>query len=378
MRVTRLPDFDPARTVFLMLSAEGPCRFGQYTPHLKKILAENGLGAVMVISPSDSDGYNQMGDIPSHFYRMAWRAVVAVGVLKKSLLQIRPYETVPGSSDLAHCNSLRDLCETIMACCGDTRCQLHSLVKSLERAQQRFHQVPTRLDPGRPLIGVVGEIFCRLNTFSNEDLVRRLEELGAEVWLSDMIEYAEYANENQLADLRLCGRRFSLGMAKVRLRIHAQHSDEQALGAPFRDAFRGYEEPPVRKLFELARPYLPPEGVLGEMVLSVGKAAYLAGQGVDGIIDISPFTCMNGIVSEAVYPRVSRDHAGIPIRNFYFDGTQSDLDRDLGIYLELARTYRNHGKGAVLKSRSGPKGKISYRTGCRPERDAESHDREHN
>ena len=49
---------------------------------------------------------------------------------------------------------------------------------------------------------------------------------------------------------------------------------------------------------------------------------------------------MNGIVTEAVYPRVSKDHDDIPIRVFYFDGTQSDLDRDVGIFLELARTYQ--------------------------------------
>jgi hypothetical protein len=49
---------------------------------------------------------------------------------------------------------------------------------------------------------------------------------------------------------------------------------------------------------------------------------------------------MNGIVSEAIYPKLSREHEGIPIRIFYFDGTQSHLDRDLGIFLELARGYR--------------------------------------
>ena len=76
------------------------------------------------------------------------------------------------------------------------------------------------------------------------------------------------------------------------------------------------------------------------MVMSVGKVSYLARKGADGIVDISPFTCMNGIVSEAIYPRLSHDLGGIPIRNFYFDGTQSDLDRDVGIYLELARSYR--------------------------------------
>ena len=68
----------------------------------------------------------------------------------------------------------------------------------------------------------------------------------------------------------------------------------------------GYEEPPIEEILELAWPYLPTGGALGEMVLSVGKAAYLAKHGADGIIDISPFTCMNGIVSEAIYPKLSQ------------------------------------------------------------------------
>jgi predicted nucleotide-binding protein (sugar kinase/HSP70/actin superfamily) len=76
------------------------------------------------------------------------------------------------------------------------------------------------------------------------------------------------------------------------------------------------------------------------MVMNVGRSAYLVLHGADGIVDISPFTCMNGVVSEAIYPKLSRDYAGIPIRNFYFDGQQSDFDRDIGIYLELARSYR--------------------------------------
>jgi predicted nucleotide-binding protein (sugar kinase/HSP70/actin superfamily) len=89
-----------------------------------------------------------------------------------------------------------------------------------------------------------------------------------------------------------------------------------------------------------AWPYLPADGALGEMVLSVGKTIYLYEKGADGSIDISPFSCMNGIVSEAVYHSVSRDHEGIPIRNFYFDATSSNMDRDLDIFMELAVAYR--------------------------------------
>jgi predicted nucleotide-binding protein (sugar kinase/HSP70/actin superfamily) len=124
------------------------------------------------------------------------------------------------------------------------------------------------------------------------------------------------------------------------LRTYIQRSDEHALTAPFHEDFAGYEEPEIEEVIKLAWPYLPVCGAQGEMVLSVGRAAYLALHGADGVVDISPFTCMNGIVSEAIYPKLSREYGGVPIRNFYFDGTQSDLDRDLGIYLEMARSYR--------------------------------------
>jgi hypothetical protein len=49
---------------------------------------------------------------------------------------------------------------------------------------------------------------------------------------------------------------------------------------------------------------------------------------------------MNGIVTEAVYPRVSADHDDIPIRNFFFDGARTDVERDLSILMELARMYQ--------------------------------------
>ena len=126
--------------------------------------------------------------------------------------------------------------------------------------------------------------------------------------------------------------------AWVRKRV--QKRDEHVLMEPFHEDFRGREEPDIYEVLECARPYLPREGAFGEMVLNVGKVVYLAKKGAAGIIDISPFTCMNGIVCEAIYPRISRDLGGLPIRNFYFDGTQSDLDRDLGVYMELARSYQ--------------------------------------
>ena len=37
---------------------------------------------------------------------------------------------------------------------------------------------------------------------------------------------------------------------------------------------------------------------------------------------------------------MARDHDGLPIRNFYFDDSSSNLQRDLDIFMELAQSYR--------------------------------------
>ena len=340
IRVLEQPEVDPKRTMFFMPTAEGPCRFGQYAPFLAKTLREIGHSDVQILSPTSQNSYDGLGEISTPFMRAGWRALVAADVLRKALQRTRPYELVPGSADKVYQESLADLCAAIENSCSDNDCQLKAMVASMKRARDGFRQVPADYDPNVPLIGVVGEIFCRLNTFSNEDLIRKLEGYGAESWLSDISEWVQYTNAEHLRKLKLVGRYWTLDMLKAQLRGHIQGSDEHALLEPFKDDFVGYQEPEVQELFQCAQPYLPNHGVFGEMVLSVGKAVYLAKHGADGIIDISPFTCMNGIVSEAVYPKVSKDFGGIPIRNFYFDGTQADLDRDLGIYMELTRSYR--------------------------------------
>ena len=121
--------------------------------------------------------------------------------------------------------------------------------------------------------------------------------------------------------------------------------DEHILLEPFHDDFVGYEEPSNTEIvIRYGQPYLPARGALGEMALSIGRTVYLYTKGVDGLVDISPFSCMNGIVSEAIYPSISKDHNNIPCRVFYFDGINLDLDRDIGIFMELVRGYMSRKK----------------------------------
>jgi predicted nucleotide-binding protein (sugar kinase/HSP70/actin superfamily) len=341
LRILEQPGLDPKKTAFFMASGQGPCRFGQYVHYVKAVLADLGYGEVTIFYPNCEQGYSDFGEASDLFTRGAWRAIVSADILLKLLLKSRPHEVEAGSADRVFEECVAELCGVLEVTYPNQKSQMTALRECLLRARRRFRGVAMRFDGKKPLIGVVGEIFCRLNDFSNSYLVRRFEEAGAEVWMNDIAEWIWYTNVGQLESLKLYGRQFSMEALGAHVRTHIQHHDEHELQELFREDFRGYEEPrKVQEVLDCAEPYLPSSGASGEMVLNVGKAVYFAHKGLDGVIDISPFTCMNGIVGEAIYPRVSRDNAGIPIRNFYFDGTHSDLDRDIGIFLELAKSYQ--------------------------------------
>ena len=345
MKVLERPTTDPTRVALFMPTAQGPCRFGQYAPYLRHILDANGYQSVEILSPSSQNAYGGLGSLAKPFVRTGWRALLCADLLQKLLLMYRPYEDRRGDTEAVYGESLADLCRTLEETPVEPGVQLHSLRDSMVRSRDRFRKLSAQrggvpAGPRHPLIGIVGEIFCRLNTFSNENLVECLEEYGAEAWISDLVEWIWYTDSERFRKLKLEGRIWTLEALGAWVRKRVQKRDEHVLVAPFKEDFAGREEPDIYEILECARPYLPREGAFGEMVLNVGKTVYLAKKGAAGIIDISPFTCMNGIVCEAIYPRVSRDLGGIPIRNFYFDGTQSDLDRDLGVYMELARSYQ--------------------------------------
>ncbi len=343
LRIVNRGDFDPAEHAFFMPTAEGPCRFGQYGQYLRVVLDEMGYHDVPIISPTSKNSYDGLGEKGGiNTIRCFWRGLVAADLTRKMLLKTRPYETQAGAADAAYAESMDWLDEVLSRPGRGLRKNLSDLVEVMHRIGNRFRAVPARYEKGRPLIGVVGEIFCRLNTFSNDDAVRKIEAHGGEVWLSDVAEWVWYTNWSQKNLLKRDGKAWTLDMLGAVVKNAVQKRDEHKLLEPLAEEFIGLEEPEnvYEEVLEPGWPYLPADGALGEMVLSVGKSIYLYEKGADGIIDISPFSCMNGIVCEAVYHAVAADHEEMPIRNFYFDASSSNMDRDLDIFMELASAYQ--------------------------------------
>ncbi len=345
MKLLEDQKLDPKATAFLLPTANGPCRFGQYVSLLRRICDDQGYQDVAILSFTSANGYAGLGEQASALIRTAWRAIVVQDILLKLLLITRPYEVHPGETDRVYLESL-DIMADIAARQGvDNKERMVALKAGLRQVKDAFLAIPVSRED-RPLIGVVGEIFCRLNTFSNNELLRHIEAQGGECWLTGVGEWVWYTNKEAFRRHREEKTRFTKAWLRTYITARLMHKDEKALIKDFKAIFARRPEPHVDHVLEEARPYLPQSGALGEMVLSTGGAIEYYKRGADGIVDISPFTCMNGIVTEAIYPRVSKDHDNIPIRVFYFDGTHSDLDRDVGIFLELAKTYKRRKKTA--------------------------------
>jgi predicted nucleotide-binding protein (sugar kinase/HSP70/actin superfamily) len=83
----------------------------------------------------------------------------------------------------------------------------------------------------------------------------------------------------------------------------------------------GCYEPDIADVLDLASPYLH-ESFGGEAILSVGKAIEYIHQGLSGIINAMPFTCMPGTIVTAISKKLREDFGNFPWLNLAYEGQE--------------------------------------------------------
>jgi predicted CoA-substrate-specific enzyme activase len=336
------PGFDPRHSAFFMPSADGPCRFGQYNTYHKIILEKLGCGDVPIISPDAKNSYNGMS---TSFSRWGWRGVVATDLLEKSLHHIRPYEINPGQTEKVYWEYIDKVCQEIR--------RGKDLAPVLTEAQRALGEIPVQREE-RPLIGMVGEIFLRTNRFSNDNLIKKIETLGGEVWLAPVMEWIFYTN--------YCAFRGALNLGDYKkylgltIRDFFQKRDEHRYSRIF-SHLESAHEPPTRKIIKHGTPYIH-EDFEGEAILSVGKAVDFAKKGLAGVVSAMPFTCMPGTIVTAVSKRLREDFDNIPFLNVAYDGLDegNTLTRLEAFMYQARRHYERHNHRGKKAKFGAPKG----------------------
>jgi predicted nucleotide-binding protein (sugar kinase/HSP70/actin superfamily) len=336
VKLVKGPNFDHQRAAFFMPSGNGPCRFGQYHRFHRLILDDLGFHHVPIYSPNqDETLYSDLGIMGSEFTRLGWQGIVSVDLLMKKLLETRPYEKETGQTDQVYQESLERVCKAIRH--GGNHGG--NLEEALQESIERFYQIELNGLGNKPVIGIVGEIFVRLNPFANENAIRKIEQFGGEAWIAPLAEWILYINT--VAKKRSLKKKSFSNLLKVFLTDYYQRKDEHQLEKLFKGHLRKLGEPKTKSIFKKAKPYLD-SSFEGEAILSVGKTIDFAKRGVSGIVNIMPFTCMPGTIVSTLLKRYQEEHNNIPILNMAYDGQeQTNTLTRLEAFMYQAKEFQN-------------------------------------
>ncbi|MFO7957885.1 MAG: acyl-CoA dehydratase activase [Candidatus Brocadiia bacterium] len=331
IKKTREDDFNPDRAAFFMAQAHGPCRFGQYHKFHRMVLDELGYEDVPMVVLDQTHNFSEhLKSFGPNFYRNCWDLLVIVDFMQKMVREIRPYEVEKGEADRVYSECLRELAE-VAEREGD-------FLQKAAEIRRRLEAVPTERDGRRPLIGVVGEIYVRSNEFANDFLIRRLEDLGAQVVMSTLQEWINYVAHERRLICRQEGALWSL--LKEWVGELVARWDESRIARIFDGAIEHMpREARASEVVELGSRYLDPS-VKGEAVLSLGRAVEYVHEGLNGVVNVAPFGCMPGALVNGLLERFRKEHDGIPVLKLAFDGVgQTTDDTLLEAFVHQARQH---------------------------------------
>jgi len=382
---------DPNKCAFLMPLTHGPCRFGQYNKMQKILLDELGYN-VPIIAPGAIESaqfykeYDMQGKKGARLYLKALAGVMTIDYINKFLRKTRPYELNAGQSDNVYESLLAKVIESLENPDGSNVVDVMTAI--LQLAVLEFEGIAT-CAKNRPRIGVVGEIYVRNHPYSNNELVKKIEELGGEVELPDFSEWAYHTNATGKLDISVKQKdvfykilrgfvpshngRYSPGenhsfdsdtnfaeLAKlvpnfakgikfyIANRVFKRVLDRyhRLLERPIKGtSFEGHDEAGIYQIWDNAEPYIIKW--FGEAALSIGKSVDWIKGDIDGIVNVLPFTCMPGTMVTAASKSI-REKYKTPWLNLAFDGLeQGTTETRLEAFMYQAKQHKlakAHGK----------------------------------
>ena len=264
-----------------MISSPGICRLGEYGSCIKNALKDLGYGA-NYIELQLYDGIKGLfrflkeltgGNHPIMFTRAIVGMIKMIFILddlEKLLFYYSAREINSGESEKKYKKALSYLREA--------RSQ-KDLKKAKKKAFDEMKSIP--IDEKREIlyVDVTGEIYIVCDEFSNQGIAKELGKMGVQV--RKTLTVSSFLKDAIIPKI------FKKG------ETHLQRANR------------------------LAKPFLMRD-IGGDALECVSDVAYAQERGIDGIIHVSPFTCMPEIMSQNIFPNM-RENLNIPILPLIMD-----------------------------------------------------------
>jgi len=355
------PEFNEKKFAFFQATTEcGPCRLGQYASLESLLFQKKGIDVDIITGGELGSEFN----LSMPLLIKAWSGMTAVDQLEKIRMHTRPYEVNKGTSDKIYEKYMKELLDYL----ADPKTNLGKIEtylsigkaffsnlfngklsfieEILRKAQDEFSQVK-RTNEEKPKIGIVGEFYVRLHEPANQNIIRKLEEKGAETWLAPATEYFAYSY--YLGSV-FAKEKFSLNRKKEDLREWLLKSILYRVMIGFEHRFfkatlpymQGFDDIAAKEIVSNGEKYIR-HYIGGEAIVSMGKALDYVKRDLDGIISVIPFNCMPGLTVAGFIPRFRKNNNNIPFMSIEYDGFQ-DSTREMRIdtfFAQVKERYEN-------------------------------------
>jgi len=298
--------------VFFFPGSKYTCVLSQYDKALNYLAEDLGIADLEAFAPT-GDALAQL--LTMKGLKFLWQGLVAIDLLVRASCAIRPYEVRKGATDEAHLANLKDV-EAGLASGG--------IAPALKRCAERLTSVKKRERP-RPVVGVAGDIYTRINPVANHDLFLKLEELGCEVRPSSFfVDEVDFDLGRSLRQ-KLVGRMYGASSVMALLYLRKEVEKMKVRKTLERAGPIG-KDPTYSDIVKFSSPYVGPDNNQF-LFLNIAKMVAFARQGVDGVINAICFNCMLGAVAATIASKIREDYGQIPIPTFTYTGSELAAER---------------------------------------------------
>ena len=264
-----------------MISSPGCCRLGEYGKCIENALRDLGYEAKYVemqLYDGIQGMYNFLKTVSGKNNPLLFGRAIMIAILKVFLLDkletklsyYRAREVKFGDAEKRYNKALKIIDE-------------HDTVSGLKKAEKLINEEMKKVEinPDKEVLNVdiTGEIYVVNDEFSNQNIEKELGRMGVQVRRS--LTVSSFLKDAIIPKMFRKGE------------THLQRADR------------------------LAKPYLMID-IGGDALECVSDVAYANERGIDGIIHISPFTCMPEIMSQNIFPAM-RENCEIPILPLIMD-----------------------------------------------------------
>jgi predicted CoA-substrate-specific enzyme activase len=326
--------YDSNNVSVMISQTGGGCRATNYIGFLRKALKDVGMSHVPVVSLNLVGMEKNPGfKITPSLVNKSIMALLYGDLFMKVLYRVRPYEKIPGSTNILYEKWIEKCKESVRS--GNHQ----QFKKNVYTIVHDFDNLEIN-SLVKPKIGIVGEILVKFHPTANNNIVDIIEKEGAEAVVPDLTDFLLYcAYDAKFKYEYLSGSKKSIILRGTFIKIIEYY--RRHMRNALSNSKRFIPPTNIEKLAEGASKILSLGNQTGEGWFLTAEMIELIEEGTPNIVCMQPFACLpNHVTGKGMIKELKRRYPGSNIAAIDYDPGASEVNQLNRLKLMLSVAFK--------------------------------------